>query len=121
MQYDFSCPNITDRFSTEYEKARLKYKVGLLSIADGKISQVDVLLKSASIPSYWLSSPESLSVSNSIFPYGTVVELPNYSWVKGISEKYGVRPSISLLPGTEYISGEGSMKNPYIIDMKKEN
>lgn len=121
MQYDFSCPNITDRFSTENEKARLKYKVGLLSIADGKISQVDVLLKSASIPSYWLSSPESLSVSNSIFPYGTVVELPNYSWVKGISEKYGVRPSVSLLPGTEYISGEGSMQNPYIIDMKKEN
>lgn len=121
MQYDFSCPNITDRFSTENEKARLKYKVGLLSIADGKISQVDVLLKSASIPSYWLSSPESLIVSNSIFPYGTVVELPNYSWVKGISEKYGVRPSVSLLPGTEYISGEGSMQNPYIIDMKKEN
>ncbi len=30
---------------------------------------------------------------------------------------YGVRPAISLKPGTEYVSGTGSMANPYIVDM----
>ena len=28
---------------------------------------------------------------------------------------YGVRPAISLKPRIEYISGEGSMANPYIV------
>ena len=28
----------------------------------------------------------------------------------------GVRPVISLKPGTEYISGTGSKDNPYIVE-----
>lgn len=120
-KYDFSCPNITDKFSTVNEKARLKYKVGLLSMTENDLSQLGVLLKSTNIQSYWLISPGSFYISNAIFPNGNIVYPDGLSGITNISEEYGVRPSVSLLPGTEYISGEGSMQNPYIIDMKKEN
>ena len=120
-KYDFSCPNITDKFSTVNEKARLKYKVGLLSMTENDLSQLGVLLKSTNIQSYWLISPGSFYISNAIFPNGNIVYPDGLSGITNISDEYGVRPSVSLLPGTEYISGEGSMQNPYIIDMKKEN
>mgnify|MGYP004459917961 FL=1 len=118
--YDnFNCQNITDKFSTENEKARLKYKVGLLSMTENFLSGLGALLKSTNIQSYWLITPSAFSTDNAIFPSGNIVY--PYRDYETISDEYGVRPSVSLLPGTEYISGEGSMQNPYIIDMKKEN
>ena len=35
-----------------------------------------------------------------------------------IDQKDGVRPVISLASGTEYVSGDGSMENPYVVDTK---
>ena len=120
MWYDnFNCQNITDKFSTENEKARLKYKVGLLSMTEKYFSGLVALLKSTNIQSYWLITPSDFYTNNAIFPSGNFVY--PYRDSQTISDKYGVRPAVSLLPGTEYISGEGSMQNPYIIDMKKEN
>ena len=115
---DLNCPNETDKFSTGNEKAKLEYKVGLLSLAETRLSSLNKLLKPGS--EYWLISPERFSITNGIFPHGYIVA-PTNSGVRWISYEYGVRPSVSLLPGTEYISGEGSMQNPYVIDMKKEN
>lgn len=118
---NFNCQNITDKFSIENEKARLKYKVGLLSLVEKDLSGLGTLLKKTSIQRYWLITPSYFYATNGIFPSGNIVH--PYSHLGGyfISGEYGVRPSVSLLPETEYISGEGSMKNPYIIDMKKEN
>lgn len=115
---DLNCPNETDKFSTGNEKAKLEYKVGLLSLAETRLSSLNKLLKPGS--EYWLISPERFSITSGIFPLGYIVA-PTHSGVTWISFEYGVRPSVSLLPGTEYVSGEGSMQNPYIIDMKKEN
>ena len=120
-KYDFSCPNITDKFSTVNENARLKYKVGLLSMTENDLSQLGVLLKSTNIQRYWLISPGSFHISSAIYPSGNIVYPDGHLGLANVSDEYGVRPSVSLLPGTEYISGEGSMQNPYIIDMKKEN
>ena len=114
-----SCQNKTDKFSTENDNARLRYKTGLLSKAEANLSWLNTLLETDS--NYWLSSPESFHVSNGIFPYGNIVHKIGGNGDTYIANKYGVRPAVSLLPGTEYISGEGSMQNPYIIDMKKEN
>ena len=120
MWYDnFNCQNITDKFSTENEKARLKYKVGLLSMTENFLSGLGALPKSPNIQRYWLITPGTFYTTNGIFPSGNIVY--PYRDYEIISDEYGVRPSVSLLPGTEYISGEGSMQNPYIIDMKKEN
>lgn len=120
MWYDnFNCQNITDKFSTENEKARLKYKVGLLSMTENFLSGLGALPKSPNIQRYWLITPGTFYTTNGIFPSGNIVY--PYRDYEIISDEYGVRPAVSLLPGTEYISGEGSMQNPYIIDMKKEN
>lgn len=120
MWYDnYNCQNITDKFSTENEKARLKYKVGLLSMTENFLSGLGALPKSPNIQRYWLITPGTFYTTNGIFPSGNIVY--PYRDYEIISDEYGVRPAVSLLPGTEYISGEGSMQNPYIIDMKKEN
>ena len=116
---NFNCQNITDKFSTENETARLKYKVGLLSMTEEYLSGLVTLLESTNIQSYWLITPSIFYTTNGIYPSGNVVY--PYREFQTISDEYGVRPAVSLLPGTEYISGEGSMQNPYIIDMKKEN
>ncbi len=29
----------------------------------------------------------------------------------------GIRPVISLKPGTKYTTGDGSMENPYVVDI----
>lgn len=117
-QVVLSCQNKTDKFSTENDNAKLKYKVGLLSKAEANLLWLNALETNSN---YWLSSPESYYVSNDIFPYGSIVYKIGGYGNSDIANKYGVRPAVSLLPGTEYISGEGSMQNPYIIDMKKEN
>ena len=31
-------------------------------------------------------------------------------------DTYGVRPVVSLTPGTEYTSGNGSMSDPYVVE-----
>lgn len=116
---NFNCQNITDKFSTDNEKARLKYKVGLLSMTEEYLSGLVTLLESTNIQSYWLITPSIFYTTNGIYPSGNVVY--PYREFQTISDEYGVRPAVSLLPGTEYIIGEGSMQNPYIIDMKKEN
>jgi hypothetical protein len=33
-----------------------------------------------------------------------------------MNNNFGVRPAVSLISGTEYVSGDGSTDNPYIVE-----
>ena len=104
---DLSCPNVTDRFSMSNTKARLTYPVGLLSYAEANIIETE-LLKTGK--SYLLNSPDDYTNSSAYFR-----TLSDSGSIGGsiTSYTFNVRPVISLAPGAEYFSGDGSKSNPY--------
>jgi len=64
----------------------------------------------------WLASPNYFNNNNnangrSVYADGS---LSNRDYV---SDAYGVRPAVSLKPGTEYTGGDGSMANPYKVEL----
>ena len=111
---NFSCPNITDRFSTANSSAKLTYKVGLMTWPEMNFIYNKNVLKTGQ--KYWLASPNRIETqiymkANIFFINENGVPstyTPNYA--------YGVRPTISLKPDTRYISGTGTMADPYIVD-----
>ena len=105
-----NCGNMTDKFSTLNSKAQLLYPVGLLTSPEIRLLNNPNISKNATM--YWLNSPYAVG-------YNSVIEqfVDNYGEVSTeyVENKYGVRPVISLKPGTEYASGTGSMADPYIV------
>ena len=108
---DLSCINETDKFSTENEKAKLKYKVGLASAPEMVLLGYNDLRVSGD--RYWLISPYSFSSSGA---YVSDVRDAGYLGAYFATTESGVRPAISLKADIEYSSGDGSMENPYVID-----
>ena len=108
---DLSCANETDKFSTANSKAKLKYKVGLMSSPEIYLMNRSILRKTGQ--RYWLISPHSFTWYGS---YSRYVDFSGDILSNNITLSYGVRPAISLIPGIEYSSGDGSMENPYVID-----
>ena len=113
VDYDLSCAN-TDRFSTFNEKAKLKYPVGLATnseYAPNYLYNNAGLEENESIVDTWLISPSSVYDKAKVFASPWL----GYS----VDNEKGVRPVISLKPGTEYVDGDGSRNNPYIVGTKK--
>ena len=108
---DLSCDRDTDKFSTINTSAQLTYKVGLMSNPEMNLLRNNKVRVTGS--SYWLFSPHS-------FKYGDArANVVGSSGVWGheyVSVSQGVRPAISLIPGIEFVSGNGSMVDPFIID-----
>ena len=109
---DLNCTNITDQFSISNNSAKLTYKVGLMSSPEMNILNKNNARVTVNI--YWLASPYYF-VSNVASGRGVVTNGGwSYNYVGGT---IGVRPAVSLVTGTEYSSGNGSMANPYIVNM----
>ena len=108
---DLSCTNDTDRFSTLNNSAKLTYPVGLASNPEMKLLNNDTLRKTGEY--YWLGSPDhfSYNIANELRVYYNGQLLSDQS----VHFDQGVRPVISLKPGTEYSSGDGSKNSPYIV------
>ena len=107
---DINCINETDRFSTLNSKAKLKYKVGLVSSPEMQILNNTIIRKTGEW--YWLISPYNYS---SQYSYEKSADLSGYNNYNHTIYKYGVRPAISLSPKAFYTSGNGSMETPYEI------
>ena len=109
---DLSCRNITDQFSISNNSAKLNYKVGLASNSE------IILLnnKNAQITgqSYWVATASTLNYNLPHLLYVSGNDGLNYFGSNTVNY-YGVRPAISLKPGTQYSTGDGSMANPYIV------
>jgi hypothetical protein len=108
---DLSCANITDKFSISNSSAQLTYKVGLMSALEMNLLNQNSARKSGQ--SYWLFSPGRFGNQYAIH-YSTDVN--GDLGTIYTNSVYGVRPAISLIPGIEYTSGDGSMANPYVVD-----
>jgi len=112
LSRELNCERVEDRFSVSNNVAPLTYKIGLLTAPEAS------LLNQAStrvVPHYfWLASPRNLdnlhASLRSVYPDGSISS--HY-----VSNTHGVRPAISLITGTEYTKGDGSMTNPYIVRM----
>ena len=114
--YSLACANETDRFSVSNNKAKLTYPVGLLSapevwLAYRNASYSTYYLKSGNL--YWLASPYFF---NNGYAANKYVYLSGELYSNTVNSKVGVRPVVSLKPGTEYTSGDGSYTNPYVIE-----
>ena len=94
---DLSCPNDTDKFSVSNNKAQLTYKVGLMSYREMNLLNNSNARKTGQY--YWLASPGYFG--------GSLASGRNVSTNGSVSDDYvngtvGVRPAVSLTPGTRY-------------------
>ena len=113
------CPNVADSFSTNNDKAKLTYKVGLLSYKELQpiLNIQYTIFKTGNY--YWMISPGSYNncyVGNYAVYYDGRIDNIDLSHYNLINKSYGVRPAISLKPGTTYATGDGSMEHPYMVD-----
>ena len=107
---DLTCSNNVDRFTKEKSNGNgaLKYPVGLLSSPEANLWGENARNNDLC---YWLGSPSVFYFDSA---YGSVAYF-------GILREYdvggssGIRPSISLAPGTTFTSGTGSTNDPFII------
>lgn len=104
------CSNTKDSFSVSNSYAKLTYPVGLMTSSE--LNLLGGSLARVTGSSYWLMTPNYYGpnvadirfiATNGYFSY-------NYSY-----KNYGVRPAISLVSGTTYVSGDGSMTSPYVV------
>ncbi len=107
------CANETDRFSVNNPKARLKYPIGLLtapelSLAGYSNSNGHYFDNGQNV---FLSSPYRFGINTS-----AVLGVSSSSWNENVGREGGVRSAVSIKPGTEISSGDGSYTNPFVIE-----
>ena len=114
LSTDLSCPQVNDQLSISNSQAQLKYKVALITAPEMALLNNDKARVSG-VP-YWTMTPSYIEydfVGSKVYRVtstGSVTEQPTMD-----SLNY-IRPAISLNPGMEYSSGDGSKENPYIVD-----
>ena len=108
---DLSCDNTTDKFSMANNKAQLTYPIGLLTYPETYLLNNNNLRKSGQV--YWLASP---AIFNDVYSCGRRINSSGGYVGYNIPDAIGVRPVISLKPGTVYIGGDGSKNSPYIVE-----
>ena len=104
------CANEIDRFSHSNSKAYLKYPIGLLSAPELRLAGYGSSHYFNNGQYVWLGSPN-------FFNYNAYVsEVDSGGWTNTIvNYTFGVRPSVSLKPNTEFTEGDGSFTNPFVI------
>ena len=110
---DLSCTNTTDQFSISNNNAKLTYKVGLMSSPEMNILNNSNARETGQY--YWLASPGCF---NNDVAFGRFVgAIGDMSSSNYVINTVGVRPAVSLTPGIEYSDGDGSMANPYKVEL----
>ena len=110
---DLSCTNTTDQFSISNNNAKLTYKVGLMSYREMNLLNNSNARKTGQL--YWLASPYYFNYSNGAS--GRDVNSGGDMSDSIVDYAFGVRPAVSLIPGIEYSDGDGSMANPYKVEL----
>lgn len=105
------CYNVSDRFSINLKNGNnaLNYPVGLLTADEVSILGNNSYLNTNN--DYWTMTP---AYYNGAYSYNYIVSKGKLI-PKNVSEKYAVRPVITLKSDVKYTSGDGSIKTPYII------
>ena len=113
LNIDLSCTNPTDKFSMANTKAQLIYPVGLLTSSEMKLLNNNNIRKTGK--AYWLTSSCNFQYNNAEVRDVNVNSTNNMGSTL-VTTSIGVRPAVSLKPGTEYTSGTGSMTDPYVVE-----
>ena len=108
---NLSCSNVTDKFSINNNKAKLKYKIGMASYSEMNLLNNNTVRKTGA--NYWVFSPNQQSTSASLFSVSTSGTFTNPSVS---TNTFGARPVISVSSVVAPSSGTGTMIDPYIID-----
>ena len=108
-----TCANETDRFSMSNSKAQLKHPIGLLSYPELSLAGYGSSHYFNNGKYVWLASPNNFNWSNAF-----VWEVGTSGWYGSLSmsSSEGVRPSVSIKPGTSFSSGDGSYTSPFVIE-----
>jgi len=114
---DLSCKNKNDRFTVSEANGNgvLIYPVGL--ITSGELSMMgrgsDVI---------WTMTPQGLYYNPNLKLSFARVYSSNFRTENSVVDvKKNVKPTISLRPGIIYSVGDGSVSNPYVIDLDVNN
>ncbi len=122
--YGLVCPNNRDSFTVSdgsgIGNGKLKYPVGLLTkteadYAHENVGDSDYYLNIKN--NYWTGTP--LNLPSYLTPYMWQIHGNGIVLYGGVTNSVGVRPVVSLRPGIEYIAGDGTVSNPFIIDTSK--
>ena len=111
-----SCANKNDAFTVSNGNGnqKLTYPVALLTSDEMTLAGDNGKSKStfylASVAYYWSLSPNFFGVVDAYEFQGDGYILGGY-----VGSANGLRPSVSLKPGTPVISGDGTVTSPYII------
>ena len=109
-----TCTNENDKFTVESSNGNgaLTYPIGLLSVPELSLAGYGSSHYFNNGEYDWLASPYYFSYGSAnvrgVIASGWVNEL-----VDGLR---GVRPSVSIKPGTSFSSGDGSFTNPFVIE-----
>jgi len=114
------CREQNDRYTlpkNEKGNGALTYPVGLLTadevvLAGGVFGTSNSTYYLYTSQYFWSLSP-NYSTGSRAFVFG--VRSTGYLSNDGVYDTYGVRPSISLGPGTTFSTGDGSMETPYVV------
>ena len=116
-QSDLKCQNETDMFSISNPKAKLTYKVGLLTKPEENLLNNYMLRRTGK--EYFTLSPshyhckvgnDCWAINNYMAAYGSSTDYYDVRY------SYGVRPALSLKSSAKSLYGDGSKENPYIAD-----
>ena len=118
-----TCPNETDRFMVSSSIAHLNYPVGLLTsdeivmagaTGSSGIDNISFYLHTNNNTGcdYWSLSPSSFSTYSSVEEVSSRGRLAS----DNVSYSSGLRPAVSLKPGTEFVEGgDGTPTKPYVV------
>ena len=116
-----ACPNTNDKFTTSADNGngKLTYPVGLITAdemayAGGKVWQINTSYYIYNNATSWVLSPSYFSHWNAFqFGLSSSGDFGSYYFV---ASSYGLRPSISLKPGTILSGGNGTSTSPYVVE-----
>lgn len=119
-QLSLACPNKNDSFTVNEENGNgaLIYPVGLLT-GDEVIYAGGIGGGTDNKRYYLYTGKAYLTLSpHKFLPYVNcfAVGVNGYLGTSDVASSTGVRPVVSLQPNTQYIDGNGTVNNPYIIE-----
>ena len=108
------CTNENDKFTVDSSNGNgaLTYPVGLLTVPEAKLANYSSSNYLNSGQYFWLASPNDFNY------YSAFVRMAYSGGFTNGSVNYsgGVRPSVSIQPGTSFSSGDGSYTSPFVIE-----
>ena len=116
------CVNDYDMYSISNDKAKLSYSISLPTMQELSLLGNSNVYKSPT--SYWVNNYGDTDdylykdgrYTSGLIAYNMVVGTSGNFVKQKVAASSGIRPMISLKAGTSFVSGDGSVDTPYIVN-----